>query len=145
MWRKLSSVTTQYNLKIACIELNNYAGLLSLQDPSITMARAFASYIHNLFQITCSKLNIMGKDLKRYFQTAIKTMHQSRPTTKTIPSHTIVKFESRLRKKMLHARLNTFINNHYEKEAKLRGKTSKGSFTLRDDLYAIVRKRKQSS
>ena len=45
---------------------------------------------------------------------------------------------------MVHARLNGFINHHYDKEAEASGKFGKGGFTLRDDLYAIAKKQRNN-
>ena len=46
---------------------------------------------------------------------------------------------------MVHARLNGFVNHHYDKEAEVSGKFGKGGFTLRDDLYAIAKKQRKNS
>ena len=75
---------------------------------------------------------------------AIIAMEQARPSIVHISNMIIYSFERRWRKKMVHARLNGFINHHYDKEAVASGKFGKGGFTLRDDLYAIAKKQRKN-
>ena len=69
-------------------------------------------------------------------------MRQARPQSDQIPNETVMSFELRWRKKMVHARINSFIRNYYDRKANDAGQVSQGGFTLRDDLYAIVKSTK---
>ena len=72
-------------------------------------------------------------------------MNQAYPESKSIKQKVIEKLEIRLRMKMVNARVKTFIRNHYEKHLRDKGATSQGSFTLRDDLYALARSKTSKS
>ena len=66
-------------------------------------------------------------------------MRQARPQSCSIPKEVITSFELRLRKKMLHARINTFFRNYYDRKKNEIGQVSQGGFSLRDDLYAVLK------
>ena len=78
-----------------------------------------------------------------FYDETIKILRQARPDL-TIQKKTIKLLESKLRKKMIHARLNGFIQHHYTTLMEKQGQRSEGGQSLRDNLYSFTTKNKSS-
>ena len=76
------------------------------------------------------------------FAMAVAVMYQARPQVQIDPA-VVQSFELRWRQKMTNARLNGFIQNHYNALLQKGGRRTEGSMSLRDDLYTVTSRNKR--